>query len=552
MPVRYLDEQEKAPPQKPKNIGEYLKQEAPFVTQTLPDVVKGAVNKVRETTSQPILRFLANAGVPSARAEIQKIDQFNQGRTPSTAEKVGGVIADAGMMMAPTPAGKLGIFGRAAGAGLQGAAQHQAQNYAKTGNVDVGQGITETGATMALMGAGAAVEPALKSGAANYLQLLTRAPKRLERGMNPPTTAGFKQALEKRLFPILKGGYKEAEKRGMALQGTRNAERGAILDANQVAANPDEILQAAKESILSRGSGSRGLLPSQMEKAVGQLEEYRAAANHPSLGRQSEVVDKYAESHPIRMYHGTRSEFKDFKPDEAGNIYATTTPEAAATHAYADRLLMGVKPDAINSQGANIRPLKVSKDYLGDLIKNGEENAHYYGPLDPSKVLPAYEGISRVPGKMPGRNLVDLRKMADQNANFVQGKTPEGLDLASQEFRTAIENRLGKEMAGKPNAARYQNIKGDMAELAPVLEAFNEKAISNYSLGPELISTLLGASVGQPWLALAPAARRLPQVAPALYEVGRAAGSKTVRRAGKAALDLARATTYGVLRNEDQ
>ncbi len=421
---------------KAENIGEFLKQEAPFVTGAIPDMVKGAANKVRETTSQPILRFLANAGLPSARSEIQKIDEFNQGHTKNLPEKIGGTVADAAMMMAPTPAGKMGLFGRAAGAGLQGAAQHQAQNYAKTGEVNPGDAITETGATMALMGAGSAIEPALKSGAANYLQLLTRAPKRLERGMNPPTTAGFRQVLEKKLFPILKGGYREAEKRGIAEQVAKDAEKTALLDAAKIRGNAPAAIKEAEAAIAGRSGGRGGLLPTQKGEAISQMGEYRGAYRDPHY------------------------------------------------------------------------------------------QANNFGDMAPEKFL-------------------DLRKMADQNANFVQGKTPAGLDLASQEFRTAAENQLSRKMTGKPGEAGYNKIKSEMAELAPVLEAFNEKAISNYSLGPEMISTLMGASVGHPWLALAPAARRLPQVAPALYEVGRAAGTKTARKAGKAAIDLGRAAYFG-------
>ncbi len=159
-------------------------------------------------------------------------------------------------------------------------------------------------------------------------------------------------------------------------------------------------------------------------------------------------------------------------------------------------------------------------------------------------------------GELPAEGLIDLRKMADNNANFVQGKTPAGLDLASQEFRTAAENQLGRKMAGKPSAKRYDELKDKMAELAPVLEAFNEKAISNYSWAPELISGVVGSASGLGPLPIALTAarriraRRYPGIAPALYETGRAAGSKVTRKTGKAALDLGRAT-YGALREDN-
>jgi hypothetical protein len=445
MAIRYLDE-----PKKAENIGDFLKQNAPFVTGSIPSMARGAVNKVRETTSQPILRFLANAGLPSARKESEGLDSFNQTHKPGTAEKVGGVLADAAMMMAPTPLGKTSVPANAAkmqkflagltrggAAGAQGAAQHQAQNYGATGEVSPGEAAGEIALTTGTMGVGNAIPAGVKNTAAGYLQLLTRAPKRLERGMNPPTTAGFRQALENKIFPIFKGGFKEAERRGIAKQVSRDAEKTGILDAAKVQGNAPAAIKEAEASILGRSGGRGGLLPTQKSEGISQLDEYRGAYRDP--------------------------------------------------HYQADQF-----------------------------------------------------------GYMPAEKFLDLRKMADQNANWVQGKTPAGLDLASQEFRTAAENQLSRKMAGKAGEKGYTKIKDEMAELAPVLEAFNEKAISNYSLGPEMISALLGASVGQPYLALAPAARRLPQVAPAMYEVGRAAGSNTAKRGAKVALDLGRASYYGM------
>jgi hypothetical protein len=412
----------------------------------IPGFAKGALNKVRETTSQPILRFLASKGFKPAQQEMEGIDSFRATHNPVPGEKAGEFAADVGMLMAPLPGGKVkaataaGKFGlgaaRALATGAQGAAQHQAQNYSRTGEIDAGDAALETAATAALMGGGSAAAPALKKGAAHYLQLLTRAPKRLERGMNPPTTKGFEQVLENKMFPIFKGGYREAEKRGIAKQVARDAEKVSLLNASKVRGNAPAAIREAEQSIMGRSAGRKGLLPTQKGEAIAQMGEYRGAYRDPGL------------------------------------------------------------------------------------------KANRFGDMDAESFL-------------------DLRKMADQNANFVQGKTPAGLDLASQEFRTAAEKQLSRKMAGKPGEARYIDLKDEMAELAPVLEAFNEKAISNYSLGPEMISTLLGASVGQPWLALAPAARRLPQVAPALYEVGRAAGNKGVKRAGKATLDLGRAASFG-------
>lgn len=424
-----------------------------------PEFIRGASRKVMTTMGEAPLRALGALGLPMAKAAVDKFEAHKQATPLGPAGDQGAMAADVGMMMYPTPFGKaraattLGRVGlgllKAGELGAQGAIQHQAQNYGQTGNVDVGKGLEEASIGTALAGAGSAAAPALKWMGVKTLEGLTRAPKRIERGMNPPSYAGYEQALKERIVPLV-GAFGKAEKRGMALQGTRDAERGAILDAEGIRANGPTVLRNAVNSIASRGTGSRGLLPSQMDNGIEQMREYGRALQHP--------------------------------------------------------------------------------DHLMTL----DRNAVNYG-------------------EMPGRQMVELRKMADQNAKFVAGKTPEGLDLASQEFRTAAEDHLGQRMAGKSGEKRYGEIKSKMAELAPVLEAFNDKAVSNYSWAPELIGAMTGAGLGvgtgSTALGLAPlalaAARRYPGVAPLLYEGGRAAGSGLARFAGKGALSLGRSIAFG-------
>lgn len=413
----------------------------------IPGFLKGAANKVRETTSQPILRFLAEKGFGPAQREMEGIDSFRANHTPVPGEKAGEVAADFGMLMAPLPGGKvkaastMGRFlaglGRSTAMGAQGAAQHQAQNYAQTGDVDLGAAALETGAGAVLGGAGQAAAPAAKWLGVKTLSGLTRAPKRLERGMNPPTDAGFEQALENRLVPILKGGFREAEKRGMNLQMLRDAEKKTILDAAKVRGNAPAAINEAESAIRGRVTGSRGLLPTQQQQGIGQMAEYEGAWRQPGAG--------------------------------------------------ANRF-----------------------------------------------------------GDMSGADFIDLRKMADQNAKFVEGKTPMGLDLASQEFRTAAEDQLLRKMQGKGGEKRYIDLKRQMAEIAPVLEAFDEKAVSNYSWAPEIGSGTITALTTQNPTAAAlataiPAIRRYPGIAPLLYETGKGVGSKPAKKTAKAAFDLSRA-----------
>lgn len=438
-PDKYL---ESKAPKKAENLGEFIKQKAPFTTGTVPAFARGAVNKVRQTTSQPVLRFLANAGLPSAREEIAKIDEFNQGRTPSTAEKAGGLVADVAMMAAPTPMGKGGVLARGMAAGAQGAAQHQAQNYAKTGEIDPASAAIETGATAVTMGAASKIEPILKWLGVKGLQGLTRASKSIQKGANPPTTKGFQQALENRLVPIVKGGYGEAEKRGMALQGARDAERARLLSQEGIKTNVRGDLAAARRELQGNVTGSSGMLPEDIEAATGVIPQLDLAARSAGMNKG---------------------------------------------------------------------------------------------------------------GYMEGPDAIEFRKMLDQYSKFQPEKVSKGTAAAAEASRRKIEDQLLTRMAGRSSEGAYKGIKQDMGELAPVLNAFGDKAVSNYSFFPELIGAGLGGaaalgggslSLGMIPLALA-ASRRYPGSAAILYEGGRAAGSKGVKQAAKTALDLGRSSYYG-------
>lgn len=413
------------------------KKESPV--SAIPGFLKGVIKKGSETTTVPLMRLLGNMGVPGVGREVEKWNQERQ-TEPMPGQKLGEVATDFAMLAAPTPFGKAGAVGKVIAPAMQGVAAHQAQEYGKTGEMNPKDAATEAAIATALPVVGGkaadAASGTIKTGAAGLLQLLTRAPKRLERGMNPPTLSGFKQALEERIFPIVKGGYKTAEKRGIAKQVERDAEKIALMDQAGIRFNAPGAIKEAEGEIMSRAGGRRGLLPSQMGSGVKQLEQYSQAIEHPSYG----------------MNRG---------------------------------------------------------------------------------------------GFMAPKQAIDLRKMADENANWVQGKTPEGLDLASQEFRTAAEKQLGRRMQGKAGEARYNQLKQEMADLAPVLEAFNEKAISNYSIGPELATGLIGSLGGNPWIGAIPAIRRAPQIAPAFYELGRGVGSEGAKYLGRQGLNLGRSATYG-------
>jgi hypothetical protein len=421
-------------------------------------LARGAFNKFRQTTSIPILRFLDSRGVLNAKDELAAAEQEFNRPDKSGAEKVGEFAGDMGMLMAPTPFGKAGLpqkagkwwraaLSSARGAALssaRGAAQHQAQNYGATGEIDAGKGAEETAVGTGAMLAGSAVPPIFKWLGVKTLQGLTRAPKNIMKGYNKPTKKGFEQALEERLVPIVKGGFGEAERRGMKLQGARDDLRADLLTKEGVSVNLLGALKEAERDIQGRVTGSRGLLPSQRGQAISHLKDYRGAAK-----------------------------------------------------------------EVINKGG--------------------------------------FKG-----GFVPGAEAVEQRKLADANASFIKGKTPAGLDLASQAYRESLENQLLRGMQGKGEEMAYKANKAKMAELAPVIEAFGDKALSNYSWAPELISGTMGGvggmATGRMDLALLPlamtAARRYPGVAPLLYETGRAAGSRGGRLVGNMALSAARTAKY--------
>jgi len=427
-----------------RKLSELVAEEAakPKANPNKPNFLIDAGRRIAESGPIPAARFLGKLGLPMGKRIVENYEKdLRENPSPGT---MGGVAGD--MMVQGLPIGKIKGLAGLLKLGVQGAGIHQAQNYAKTGEVNPGDAALETALGAAAGGVGAKIPGFLKGAGVKSLEVLSHAPKRLESGMNPPTSAGFRQALDKRLVPIMawgKGAFRKADERGLGVQLAGDAQKKALLAKEGVEGNLLSNISDAEAAIRSRSTGSKGLLPKQMEDAVDQLGQYDLAARSPRVG------------------------------------------------------------------------------------------------MAPS-------------GAVSGEAAIEQGKMAGANSRWVEGKTPPGLDLASQEYYRANQDNLMRGMTGKPSEGAYRTVKKEMADLAPVLEAFHEKARTNYSAFPELIGTGTGIgaglATGNLGVALAPvalaASRRYPGMAPLLYESGRGFESKFGTQAARRALDLGRAAIF--------
>ncbi len=166
----------------------------------IPGFAQGALNKARETTSQPLLRALAKMGFGPAQREMESVDAWRENHVPVPGEKAGEVAADFGMLLAPTPFGKAGTAKRILGAAAQGTAQHQAQNFAREGEINPGEAIGEMALSTAIPFAGQGIAKGSSALAPKIMDGIT--PKGMKGGPNPPDWAW---ALRNKLVPYFGG-----------------------------------------------------------------------------------------------------------------------------------------------------------------------------------------------------------------------------------------------------------------------------------------------------------------------------------------------------------
>ncbi len=354
MPVKYLDDSTSEP------------KEAGFL--------RGGARKVVETYGEAPLRFLANRGVGFAQKAVNDFEKHKQDIPLSESGKWGGIAADMGMMMMPGPKvagiGKLANAARVLIPAAQGAMQHQAQNYANTGEVDPISGVVETGVTAATMGLGnklpgffkgagthllegaiqpvgkvrgVNVEPALEgaTGIGKYLEGLTGLQKRVtstvsNAGKNKVAeleAAGFQGRRGKAMMDAVKDietrtpemGPKmgmNAPEREDAIAGVnRWAEPTSKLDPKETVNLLSKVYDDAYKSgrdinLAGRERGAREFA----SKLRGQMDEHMQAQPADVLGRYEAASKDFREFEPIRQAVNHRVETPSSKRMTIGRI----------------------------------------------------------------------------------------------------------------------------------------------------------------------------------------------------------------------------------------
>ncbi len=171
----------------------------------IPRFLRGAMRRTAETAGEAPLRFLGNRGVWFAKKAVEDFEKHKQETPLGTAGELGGIAADVGMMAAPTPFGKEAFGARVLYGAGQGAAQHQAQNYAQTGEVRPGQAAGDFAIGTAVPYAGSKIPAFLKNlGVGSARRGLAPSMKAMK-GANP---VDIEYALENRLIPVTGGAEK--------------------------------------------------------------------------------------------------------------------------------------------------------------------------------------------------------------------------------------------------------------------------------------------------------------------------------------------------------
>lgn len=229
----------------------------------------GAANKTRETVSQPILRMLAKMGYGPAKQEMEQIDSWRSQHKPVAYERAGEIGADMGLAAAT---GGAGVVGPAIGM----AAQHQLQNYARTGDIKPGEAALDAGAGVALPYVGNKVGPLLKKIGVGAARRGLGVSAKMMKGANP---IDIEYALQNRIIPVRGGAAKVKENAGTML-GVADDQTNAALEKLGILFDAPKAAAQARKGVSSRvdDAGVGGILPHQEESALPWLEDYTRQA----------------------------------------------------------------------------------------------------------------------------------------------------------------------------------------------------------------------------------------------------------------------------------
>lgn len=254
----------------PVNEPESMKASAPF------RMLRGAGRLVMETGGQAPARLLGKLGVPGMTEAAARFDEHKRANPLGDAGELGGAAADFGMMMGPTPFGKGKLPLKIAGEVGKGVGTHQAQTYAKTGEMDGGAAAIEGGATALFTGAPAF----LKGAGVSTLRRALGIPRKFNRGAN---RIDLNDALEQRKIPFIGGAERIADEAGKRI-GASDDKLVELLKKEYVETPYADVANAANRRLFN------------MEKAgevdVGTFDLAKAARdqadqNAMNLGKQA-------------------------------------------------------------------------------------------------------------------------------------------------------------------------------------------------------------------------------------------------------------------------
>ncbi len=307
-------------------------------------LLRGATNKIRETTSLPIMRFLAEHNLPfagEAKKELPGMEAEINHPDKTGMEKAGGMAADMGMMALPAAKGaelsakipylasKFPAVAKAFGMTLPGVVEHQAQDYGATGEVKPVQGAAEAVAGTALPVVGNKFGPVLEKMGIGAARRGLDVGKKALSGANPVDIA---YALKNRLIPFFGGGAKMAETLTPKVSGADEA-LGNMLEKAGVNLNAPDAMRKTGEALkrLESRSSINALrdgngLPTSYGKGMNDAAD--VATNNART--RASMVDE--ESAPLIVPGKSARELRQLADKNAKyNSVENPTPPAAST-----------------------------------------------------------------------------------------------------------------------------------------------------------------------------------------------------------------------------
>jgi len=413
----------------PEDYASFLKRKIPAASMAA-RFLTGAGKTIAETGPIPLARVLANMGVPGASKVMEGYQKSNEGVELGDAGQYGGMAGDLLANAAVTTAtGGAGLVVPA----LQMAAGHGLQNYAKNGEVNLGDVALDAGTGIALGAAGKKLGPALKSTGNRILENVVK-PSGRYAGVNLEPVLASARGIGKYFEGLgkLEGKTKKPISGMVKRVGddvSKNAKsRLQMMRKADVKGDFNAASQATEKAILGRNAelGQRGLTEGEKVAALNASKEWAGTTPNLTADELQGLIQKsddmaYQAAKDINLapkqtYSRELGRSLRGQREDGINLAASTgklSPEDLLSYKGSKKTLQELKPafDAIAYRSA--RP-----NYGGSLVKDFNPFGIPLGRL-------ADKAITR-PGTA---NLAyDLGRVADADASRWLGR--KGLDLA--------------------------------------------------------------------------------------------------------------------------